>query len=357
MKVLHIAPIGHHAEGIGTVIEKIVPLQILLGNEVRIVSVYGNVVYKDLPITTIRNKRIFSSYIRKWKPDIVQFHSMYLWKYLIFAKVLTTMRIPYLTQMHGALSEANYQKNHWKKWIANKLFWNSFLRDSSTIVYLNKSEYNRCIVKQINASCDIVPNGCELPDEVKKEKQIADIIDIIYIGRISCYHKGLDILIEAISILKKQDVGGFKISFYGNEDDADVEWLKEKLHGLEDLASYNGGIYGKDKDLLFRKTDIFILTSRYEGMPMGVLEALSYGVPCLVTLGTNMAEEIVGNNAGWCSEITPLSIVATIQDAIKDYKENVTTYRNNAVKLSENYNWENIAKKSIDVLQRVVSKR
>ena len=38
--------------------------------------------------------------------------------------------------------------------------------------------------------------------------------------------------------------------------------------------------------------DLFIHTFRFEGHPIAVLEALSYGIPCLLTPGTNMAGEV-----------------------------------------------------------------
>ena len=45
MRILHIAPIGHHAEGIGGVLMKLVPEQMNLGHEVRIISIYNNLIY------------------------------------------------------------------------------------------------------------------------------------------------------------------------------------------------------------------------------------------------------------------------------------------------------------------------
>lgn len=44
--------------------------------------------------------------------------------------------------------------------------------------------------------------------------------------------------------------------------------------------------------MVLLQTDLFIQTSRHEGMPMGLLEALSIGVPCLVTVGTSLGHII-----------------------------------------------------------------
>ena len=63
---------------------------------------------------------------------------------------------------------------------------------------------------------------------------------------------------------------------------------------------------------------IFVLTSRFEGHPMGLIEALSYGLPSLVTTGTNMAKEIESNNAGWIAETEIESIVIAIKRLIRE---------------------------------------
>lgn len=350
MRILHVAPIGHHAEGIGTVLSRLVPLQQNFGHEVQVVSVYDNTIYSDLCIRTIRNSSEFRSYIIESKPDIVQFHSLYNQEYIAFSKVLMQMGIPYIAQMHGALSEENYKKNHLKKWLANKIWWNRFLKDAKTIVYLNKAEYQKCIVKNINSSSSFIPNGCDCQDNVSFERNADGIIDIVFIGRISYVHKGLDVLVDAIRLLKEKGISGFHISFFGNENDVHVEWLKEQLSDLQELASYEGGLYGEAKDKRMRSCNMFILTSRYEGMPMGVLEAFSYGVPCIVTPGSNMYEDVLESNSGWVCQFKASDIADTIIRACKSYRNNHLLYHSNALKKSQDYDWNTITRQSIEIL-------
>ena len=50
---------------------------------------------------------------------------------------------------------------------------------------------------------------------------------------------------------------------------------------MGEVVKLNREIDEEEKRQILLDTDVFIQTSRFEGMPMGILEALSYGLPCL----------------------------------------------------------------------------
>ena len=59
---------------------------------------------------------------------------------------------------------------------------------------------------------------------------------------------------------------------------------------LDDIVFYHyGAVFGKVKEKVLLDNDFFILTSRLEGHPMALIEALSYGLPCLVTQGSRLS--------------------------------------------------------------------
>lgn len=349
LKILHIAPIGNQAEGIGTVLKRLSQKQIDLGNDVKIVSKYRNDIYEDFDFATITDPIRFENFIVSWTPDIAIFHSMYEMEYISFSKIIKKYNIPYLVQMHGALSKENYKKGFFKKRVANILWFNKFLREAKCLIYLNKAEYNNCVVNSINNNYAILPNGCDLKIRDVKTKAVNRIIDILYIGRININHKGLDVLIKAIQSLKNEDFLNVHFSFYGNENDPDVEEFKELIKPLNGYADFMGGIYGKEKELRLQECDMFILTSRYEGMPMGVLEALSYGVPCILTPGTNMVDVICSASAGWSADFNASSISDTIKRACNNYRTDAMSYRKNAFDISMYYSWDTIARETVAV--------
>lgn len=354
MKILHIAPIGHHSEGIGAVLARLCPIQAEIGNEIRIISIFENLIYDKLPIQTVNNRKQFVEYISSWRPDIAIFHSHFHFEYVIFSKVLVREKIPYCVQLHGALSIINYKKNHLVKMILGKLMLNSILKNASSIIYLNAAEYKNSIVPKINPKSVIIPNGCNRQENITLDKNVVGLVKIVFLGRISIVHKGLDHLVEALRLLNKEPNKDFHLYIYGNPNDDGVDFLKQSIVGIDNV-SYEGGIYGKDKSRLLRDTDIFILTSRYEGMPMGVLEAWSYGIPCILTEGTNMTQPNEENKAYWKTNLTSKDIAMSIMEAIKSYKSNPCIYRSAAIEESKKYEWEKIANDSVEKYKEIMN--
>ena len=354
MNILHIAPIGHHSEGIGTVLQNLYPAQIKLGHDVRIITIYKNKIYQGWPLESITNKKDFELYLSKWSPDIVILHSHFQVEYYQFTKILVLKKIPYCVQLHGALSRSNYSNHHIKKVIAGILLFNSILKKANSIIYLNKAEYNNSIVPRINPNYIIIPNGCDQPFSLLINRPVNNPVDIVFIGRIRIIHKGLDVLVQVIRKLYEDGFKNVHFSFYGNEDDLDVEYLKKELANIPN-AEYYGSAYGEKKDRILHRADIFLLTSRYEGMPMGVLEAWSYGVPCILTNGTNMTGDDVNKDAFWAAEFDFDSIYNTIVLAVKQYKDNPTKFRMAAREESHKYDWSVISKNTIDAYKQILS--
>lgn len=354
MKILHVAPIGNLKQGIGAVLSNLVPLQIVKGCDVKIVSPRENKAYPELNVLWISNKREFEKLIEDWAPDIVQFHSVYWAEYIGFYKALLCKGIPYVVQLHGALSEANYKKHKWKKWIANTLFFNEYLKNAKTIIYLSKREQEVSIVPKINKVASVLPNGCAAPIYPVSDRIPSSPIDLVYIGRLAIEHKGLDLMMLAINEVKKMRDIDCHFSFYGNLQDSDAERFLSMLKPFKGFADFYGGIYGEEKYKRLHESDIFIQTSRFEGLPMGVLEALSYGVPCILTPGTNLAEIVKESGAGWETAFDYKQMSLIIRKAIKDYITNYKTMRDNAVRLSRKYNWDYIAIKSIELYKKLI---
>ena len=86
---------------------------------------------------------------------------------------------------------------------------------------------------------------------------------------------------------------------------------------------------------------------------MGLVEALSFGLPAFVTPGTNMAEEIKASNAGWVASCEVNFIAQTLKKAIEE-KNLFSIKSKNALELSKGYNWELLAKKFHEKIEELI---
>ena len=86
---------------------------------------------------------------------------------------------------------------------------------------------------------------------------------------------------------------------------------------------------------------------------MCVIEALSRGMPVLVSPHVNLAEEVVLANAGWIATVDKESLTTRLAEALDDEEERAR--RGQAGKqLSMKYSWENAAKSLKDLYLNVM---
>lgn len=294
-----------------------------------------------------------SSYIIKYNPNIVCFQQVYFIEYYVISKTLIQNNIPYVIIPRSTLTYIAQNRKKFKKTIGNYLFFKSFISYAAGIHFLSLSEKNQTSRFSFRYSF-IIPNGIS---EAKISKNTeGNNINASYIGRIETHQKGLDLLIKAInhcsSTLRNSN---FHLSIYGPNIDNSIRKITKDimLYKLHDLVSIQPEIIGDNKKRILNNTDLFILTSRYEGLPMGLLEALSYGIPSLVTIGTNMSEEINSYNAGWIADSTVESISNALRNATID-KSLYNEKSLNALKLSREYIWDSISIKTIIEYEKII---
>jgi len=293
--------------------------------------------------------------INAFNPDFAIFHSFYKYEYLLLARMLKKMNIPYLIKPHGAFSMNCRKKSRYKKRIADIIAFNRFLRDAFGIVYLNPEERNNSYVDARRNY--YLPNGI-IPDsyDIKTRKTDIKTIRLLFLGRFDVYHKGMDLLLEGLSIINKKKLDyGIKLDIYGGNDKRPcMELIKmaERM-GLKEIIKFHDWVSGEAKDEAYKNHDIFILISRYEGMPMGVLEAISKGMPCFLSEFTNMADMLSGEHAGWKVDTKPEYMAEDILEGIRQFREHPEFWQRNAYGLGKRMHWRSLMPQYIDTYRQI----
>ncbi|MEG0297760.1 MAG: glycosyltransferase family 4 protein [Clostridium sp.] len=135
-----------------------------------------------------------------------------------------------------------------------------------------------------------------------EEKSKLDNKSVLAIGRLT-YQKGFDILLECWKRLKEQDpTNEWILNIVGEGED------REKLEAFIKQNNLEGSIFLKGatsniKDY-YLESSIYAMTSRFEGLPMVLIEALSFGIPIVsMDCQTGPAELITSGENGYLSEM------------------------------------------------------
>lgn len=282
------------------------------------------------------------------KPDLAVFHEFYIPRYLSIAKQLDQLGIPYIILPHGALKRTAQKKSRIKKIPANLLLFRRFCNNAVGIQCLTENEKAECVMGK---NIFVAPNGINSPNQ-KKTVFHSDATRFVYVGRILPFIKGLDLMIEGFA--KGKDYfaeHSATLDIYGPADDRGVSYLPEmnaliKKHGLNDLVKLHDAVIGEEKHKTLLDADVFVQTSRTEGMPMGILEALAYGMPCVITKGTTFAQQVEASGAGWDAGDNADSIAAALKKAVEN-RARILDYSANAVKFSKGFDWDSAAKTAL----------
>ena len=87
--------------------------------------------------------------------------------------------------------------------------------------------------------------------------------------------------------------------------------------------------------------DLFVLLSRWEGLPLALLEALSHATPALVSEEVDRVVPVTVQGAGWSA--SPETVGRTL-DEIESDAVGRRMRGNAALKLSHSYDWDEIAR-------------
>ena len=356
MRILHIASITDNSfSGVCVVVPQHVLAQSAYAS-VGFVNVNGETIpsLKDYQLACPQPFRVESLYNSFGRPDLVVFQECYRPAYLAIARSLRREGIPYVILPHGELGSEAQKIKRLKKMAANLLLFNRFARQAAAIQCLSQRELAQT---HFGRRKFIGTNGVFLPSRVKNTYSSSGT-RFVYIGRLDAFHKGLDLMLEAVALsapfLRENHC---TLALYGPDYAGRFAHVQELIrqNGVDDLVSLSHEIRGREKEEALLNADVFLQTSRFEGMPLGILEALSYGIPCLVTEGTTLGERIEAAGAGWASRTDSASIAAALRQAVEDRARWDAIGRNARALAERDFAWDAIARSTIDAYQKLLA--
>ena len=203
----------------------------------------------------------------------------------------------------------------------------------------------------------VVGNGTDLPptSHVASPGRSA-IARLVFIGRLAVQHKGLDMLLDACALARSELIRrGARIELYGPDDCGSTKKLRKRVAALRlgGLVTVGEPVAGEAKTRVFKGADLFLHTSRMEGHPMAVLEALAHGLPCLLTPNTNVASEVAAAGAGWRAEPCAAGIADGLKTVLATEGHALREAGARARQLAASqYDWPAVASRTVKAYRR-----
>jgi len=359
LRILHISKIDNdHTKGTSVVIPQYVISQ---QNQ----SQVGLLNCNDIVLDDLKEcENIFSktdnedmNVLKNFRPNLVVFHEIYKPDYIFIYRYCVKFQIPYIIIPHGSLSQWAQNHKKLKKVLGNFFFFSSFLSHAASVQYLSDNERNMTSFPQLpyfiqgNGFIDIPKNNLYINKLSNQDFQF------IYVGRYDYEIKGLDQLLLACFEIKEQMVKNhIKLCLYGSGSENEINKIKQDVlrYGLEKIVFWHGPIYGEDKRKVILDSQVFVQVSRSEGQPLGVMEAMSLGMPLLLSSGTGYQSIISETNCGYCVSTTSQEIAAAM---LKMYqgRHNLSRMSESSYKYAKiHYSWDYVAKKTLKKYQQFI---
>ena len=194
-----------------------------------------------------------------------------------------------------------------------------------------------------------IPNGVNKPKIVEpnliQQKFKLNKDDyILYLGRI-VPEKGIHYLIEAYNQIKTEK----KLVIAGGSSDTDeyFEKLKEMAKNNKNII-FTGFVQGQILDELYSNAYIYCLPSDLEGMPLSLLEAMSYGNCCLVS-DIEECTSVIEDKGISFKKGNVQDLQNKLDNLLKDKETVEKLSRESSDYICQKYSWDTVTQKTVEL--------
>ncbi len=258
---------------------------------------------------------------------------------------VSRLGIPYVVTPNGGWGEQVLRgRNAVFKSLWIRIFEKSLWRDSKFIQGVSRLEASSLESLPEIGKIVYIPNGVDVPAATALFKTRESQNYWLFLGRLAIEQKGLDILLNAyakanltVSLPSLLLVGP---DFRGGM--AKLKALAGDL-GIASKVKFAGPLVGGEKKQVLAQAALFLHPSRWEGLPLSILEALAHGVPCLVSPETGVADWILDNQCGWSVagdvDLLAASLVGLAQSPVLIREKSINT----RIAVERDFSWNSVA--------------
>jgi glycosyltransferase involved in cell wall biosynthesis len=271
--------------------------------------------------------------------------------------VSARLPVPFVFSPHSAYDPVSLRRSRMRKRIYASLFERPMLRRAARVVALTEPEAAAISAFAPGAEIAVIPNGVAPVGDVDRaafrrelgltaERPLA-----VFVGRLDVARKGLDRVVVALAGAPR-----WTAALVG-PDFRDVDALRRQAGGagVAERLRLVGERAPRDVVAADAAADVFVLLSRWEGLPMALLEALAVGTPALVSPAVEAAVPVGGAGAGWVAADGDAASVLRAIERMSDAER--AERRAAAAALASRYDWASVGERFESVYERAIGAR
>ena len=257
-------------------------------------------------------------------------------------------------QLHGLEFKRTKYSPFWR-WVA-KIYFDLYCRMHKNITVCS-TEQKDYLKERFGKNSTVITGAVNLPETVG-ESNVLERFSIkannyiVFMGRL-VQDKNPDCLIR-----------GFINSAHADKQlvicgcAAPGSTFEDELHEMAKECKnviFTGAIFGDDKDVILRNAWAYCLPSTIEGLPISLLEAMSYGKVCIASdIPAN--REALGDNGIWVAKEKPEDITKALNNLYTHYDDLKRLGEANLKRVLNDFSWESKATQYESFIKEVLSK-
>ena len=360
MRIAHVAPsVGRSASGILTVLAQLTTALVRRGHEVELWcedewrAPALSTLINSLDDAGVRCRRIPTSRQRgrllpavvvpaETAVDVLHIHSVFV---PMNAAITRAWAGPVVVSPHGGFDPVSLRRSVIRKQVYSALYEKGMVRRAATTVALTEVEAGQIRAYAGDVVTAVVPNGVAPRPAGIGETSLRHSLGIpadarlaVFVGRLDIRHKGLDRLAAAAAAAPT-----WRFLFVGPDHRGGQRRLQRMAGhlGISARIYLAGQLEPTAVTGAYATADLFVLPSRWEGLPMSLLEALAQGVPSLVSPEVERLVPVSRSGAGWVA--APSELGATLESIAKLPTAERSKVADAARRLARSYDWDEVA--------------